>query len=190
MILDRWEKFSSAGFSEQAVSLISAGWSEGTNNAYQSAWHKWQCWCLGRTIDPFSASVTDFVNFLSSLFMEGLQYRSINTAGSAVSVTHTQVDGVPIGKHPLVTRLMKGVYNSRPPAPRYSSSWDVGQVTTYLKSMGPSPSLKHLTLKLAMLMALVEASRTSELAALDLKFRCFLQRVYPLTWQFSQRRER
>ena len=76
-----------------------------------------------------------------------------------------------MGKHPLVTRMMKGIYNSRPPTPRYTSSWDVGQVTRYLKSLGPSPSLKYLTLKLAMLMALVDANRTSKLAALDLRFK-------------------
>ena len=83
-------------------------------------------------------------------------------------MTHPHVSGSPIGQHALVTRLMKGIYNSRPPAPRYTSSWDVGQVTSYLKSLGPSPSLKHLTLKLAMLMALVDAT---ELAALDLRFK-------------------
>lgn len=115
--------------------------------------------------------MTEFVNFLGSLFNEGLQYRSINTIRSAVSVTHQYTDGSPIGKHPLVTRLMKGIYNSQPPTPRHTLSWDAGQVISYLKSMGPSPSLKNLTLKLTMLMALVDANRTSELAALDLQFK-------------------
>ena len=164
--------FTSTGISEQATSLNTAGWSsKGTNTAYQSAWSRWQHWCVKRGPDTFSASVTDFVNFLGSLFSEGLQYRSINTIRSAVSVTHPHVSGSPIGQHTLVTRLMKGIYNSRPPAPQYTSSWGVGQVTSYLKSLRPSPSLKHLTLNLAMLMALVDANRTSELAALDLRFK-------------------
>lgn len=164
-------RYASTGISEQATGLITAGWSQRTNTAYQSAWSRWQRWCGTRDVDPFSAPVTELVNFLGSLFSEGLQYRSINTVRSAVSVTHPNVGGIPIGQHPLITRLMKGIYNSRPPAPRYTSTWDVGQVTTYLKSLGPSPSLKHLTLKLAMLMALVDANRTSELAALDLRFK-------------------
>ena len=82
------------------------------------------------------------------------------------------VDGTPVGQHPVITRLMKGIYNSRPPQPRYSSSWDVAKVTGHLRGMGPNPelSLKQLILKLVILMALVEASRSSELAALDLRF--------------------
>ena len=55
--------------------------------------------------------------------------------------------------------------------PPKTSSWNVGQVTSYLKSLGPSSSLKHLTLKLAMLVALLDANRTFELAALDLRFK-------------------
>lgn len=64
-------------------------------------------------------------NFLATLFVQGLQHRTINTIRSAISTMHVQVNGAPIGQHPVVTRLMKGVYNMRPPAPKYSSSWKV-----------------------------------------------------------------
>ena len=81
---------------------------------------------------------------------------------------HNQVEGIPIGQHPMVTRLLKGVHNSRPPQPRYTQTWDVDVVIKYICSMGDNKelSLKTLSLKLAILMALVDASRTSELAAL------------------------
>ena len=57
--------------------------------------------------------------------------------------------------------------------PRYSSTWDVGMVTKYLTSLGRNEDLplKRLSQKLALLMALVEACRTSELKALDLRFK-------------------
>ena len=139
------------------------------------AWAGWHSWCLQRSLDPFLCSISHFVNFLAAQFERGLQHRSINTIRSAISVTHEQVDGSPIGQHPVVTRLMKGVYNSRPPEPRYSSSWRVSEVTKYLKQLGQNTvlSLKQLTQKLITLMALVQASRTSELVALDLRFRVF-----------------
>ena len=54
-----------------------------------------------------------------------MQYQSINTIRSAVSMTHEQVEGVPVGKHPLVSQLLKGIYNSRPLQPRYSTTWEV-----------------------------------------------------------------
>ena len=90
-------------------------------------------------------------------------------------MTHKQVDGSPIGQHPLVTRLLKGVYNQRPPQPRYSATWDVDVVTKHLAAMGAnaSLSLKQLSQKLVVLMALVKASRTSELRALDTRFRVY-----------------
>ena len=163
------------GISEKATELITASWSSGTNTAYQSAWRKWDCWCAQRQIDPFSCDIRFFLNFLAELFDQGLQHRSISAIRSAVSMTHNQVEGIPIGQHPMVTRLLKGVHNSRPPQPRYTQTWDVDVVIKYICSMGDNKelSLKTLSLKLAILMALVDASRTSELAALDIRYRRF-----------------
>ena len=66
-----------------------------------------------------------------------------------------------MGSHPLVIRLVKGAYNMKPPQSRYSETWDVSLVLTYLKTLTPDDelSLKVLTLKLVMLIALVLASR-------------------------------
>lgn len=90
-------------------------------------------------------------------------------------MTHIQVEGVPIGQHPLVSRLLKGVHNQRPPVPRYTSTWDVDVLTRYLVSLGNNEDLplKMLSQKLVVLMALTQASRTSELQALDLRFRIY-----------------
>ena len=68
---------------------------------------------------------------------------------------------------------MQGVFNSRPPCPKYSTTWNVDVVINYLQSLGPSEllSLKDLSLKLVVLMALTSANRSSDLHALDLKFR-------------------
>ena len=59
--------------------------------------------------DPVSADVQYFLEFLTSLYDQGLQHQSINTIRSAVSMTHKHVGGSPIG---LVARLLKGVYNN------------------------------------------------------------------------------
>ena len=66
-----------------------------------------------------------------------------------------------IGENVLIKRFFKGVFRSRPPTPRYTQTWDIGQVLTYLKNLGPSDSLdlKTLTLKTVMLMALCSAQR-------------------------------
>ena len=87
----------------------------------------------------------------------------------------THNGSTPIGQHPLVSRLMKGIYNSRPPEPQYSTTWDVSSVLDWIKRLGNNKdlSLKVLSGKLALLMALVSANRTSELHTLDLRFRSY-----------------
>ncbi len=102
------------------------------------------------------------------------QYRTINTLRSAISMTHHEIDGTRIGQHPLVSRFLKGVFNS-PPAPRYSSTWDVDVVLNYIMNLPDNEQLSFqcLSHKLAMLMALSNADRCLDLVALDLNFRAY-----------------
>ena len=80
-----------------------------------------------------------------------------------------------MGAHPAVARLLKGAFHLRPPMPRYSSFWDVGTVTSYLKSLGNKEglSLRYLTLKTAMLLALTRPSRSVDLSNLDVQWRSY-----------------
>ena len=169
------ESYRSRGLSEGVIKMLSKSWRSSTESAYASAWRQWSSWCAERNLHPISAPVSGILDFLLEQFDAGKQYRTINTVRSVISMTHSEVDGVQVGQHPLVTRFMKGVFNSRPPAPRYSSTWDVNIVLSYLRSLPDNTSLPLtlLTYKLAMLMALSNADRCSDLAALDLGFRSF-----------------
>ena len=86
--------------------------------------------------DPFSGPVSEVVNFLANLYSEGYKYNSLNSYRSAISSVHERVEGYNVGQHPLVTRLLKGIFNERPPLPKYSSTWDVQVVLNYLKALG------------------------------------------------------
>ena len=114
----------------------------------------------------------DVVNFLANLYSEGYQYQSLNPYRSAISSTHQYVDGVSVGNHPTVTRLLQGVLNSRPPQPAF---WDVGVVIQHIKGLGANKnlSLKQLTMKTAMLLALTRPSRSVDLSKLNLQMRSF-----------------
>ena len=127
--------------------------------------------------DPFSGSVKEVVNFLANLHKEGYQYRSLNSYRSAISSVHEPVDGHAVGQHPMVVRLMRGVYNDRPPLPRYSGTWNVQRVLDYLEALGPNESIstKQLSLKTVMLMALTRPSRSADLSQLDIRGRQFKQ---------------
>ena len=101
---------------------------------------------LWKGIDPLSAPLRDVLEFLVDQFQAGKQYRTINTLRSAISMTHMEVDGVRVGQHPLVSRLLKGVFNSRPPAPRYAGTWDVSTVLGFLEGYPDNEELSFQAL--------------------------------------------
>lgn len=121
-----------------------------------------------RNSDPFSGPISEVANFLASLFHEGYQYSSINAYRSAISSVHDRVDGVCVGQHPTVTRLVKGIFNVRPPVPRYSATWDVQQVLNFIEAGGEpgTMSLKALTHRTVFLMAITRPSRSTDLSQL------------------------
>ena len=109
------------------------------------------------------------LDFLTAMFEKGNSYSTINTARSALSTLIT-IEGHPVGSHPLVIRLLKGIYNQRPTMPRYTETWDVNIVFHLLRRMSPVKylGLKDLSLKLVMLLSLVTAHRGQTLHLLDL----------------------
>ncbi len=60
---------------------------------------------------------------------------------------------------------MKGIFNLKPPQPRYSKIWDFKVVLNYLRQLSPAESLglRDLTHKLCMLIALTSTQRLETL---------------------------
>ena len=104
-----------------------------------------------------------------NLYKESKAYRSINVYRSMLSSTLDRIGGHDVGKHPLAVKLMKGIFHSNPPQPKYNGFWDIGSVLSYLESLGSddSLSLKILSYKLLMLLAFTSLFRVSEIAAID-----------------------
>jgi hypothetical protein len=77
------------------------------------------------------------------------------------------------GQHSLVSRTLKGIFHKRPPQPRYSESWDVSTVTSYIESLDENDSLclASLTHKSV---ALTRPSTSADVSQLDLRFRRYL----------------
>jgi len=127
-------------------------------------------WCTEWGCDPISGPASDVANFLAELHSQGYQTNSLNAYRSAISSVHDKVDDVDVGKHPLVSRLLKGAFHARPPLPKYTGTWNVQVVLDHILLQGDtaSLSLKLLTFKLVMLMSLARPSRSADLAALQL----------------------
>ena len=174
------------GVSERAAGLITNARRQGSLANYESSWGKWSGWCSKQQIDPFKCSINFVLDFLAELYDLDYKYSSINCHRSAISAYHDPIETVPVGQHPRVSSLMTGIFNQRPPQPRYSFVWDVEQVFSYLHNLPDHEQLSDrlLTLKLTMLLALASACRCSEIQNLDIRYMTRFATSY--TFQFTK----
>lgn len=146
-------------------------WRTATHKQYAVHLKKWAIFCGERKIAPHSPSIVEVLEFLHSQLH--LSYSLLNTARSALSCIIT-LDQIPVGKHPLVCPFLKGAFERKPPSNRYYAICDVQTVLQFLKTFGPnkSLSLKELSLKVSMLLALVTIQRKQTLLQLSIEDEC------------------
>ena len=134
----------------------------------------------------------EVIEFFTEQFQNGLGYDSLNTARSALSSLGLQFEGFKVGSHPLIIRYMKGIFTLRPTKPRYTLIWDVNKVLSFLRQLSPVKhlSLKDLTLKVTMLMALTQAARVQTLNFLTVNNvkKTKFEFVFPLADSIKQNR--
>ena len=166
------QPFQTRGFSQRVRSLLSASWRSGTQKFYSGKFKQFSSWCREKQIDIYSASVTDCAEFLTFLFHKGLQYRTIAGYMSMLSSVLHPVNNFPVGQHPYIVRLIKGIFNSRPPTVKLLPEWDLPLVLKFLKKPPFEPLylslLKYLTWKYLFLVAITTFRRASDIQALRL----------------------
>ena len=165
-----WRSLESQGISTAASRIIMQSWRSGTTTQYQTYYKKWESFCCQRKINPLQATLQDGINFLRDLFATGVGYSCINTARSALSSIIVLPECAHFGSHPLVTRFVKGVFETRPSLPRYKEIWDVNSVLKVLATwtLRVDLSLRDLSWKLTMLLALLSGQRVQTLKAFTL----------------------
>ena len=166
-------KWSTEGFSKQTRKLLTASWRQGTQKDYKCKFRQFCNWCGQQEVDPYSASLTDCAHFLTYLFFEkNLKYRTINGYRSMLSSVLPPIDKCPIGQHPYIIRLLKGIFNERPPVKKLTPEWDLPLVLGCLQRCPFEPmreaSLKYVTWKTCFLLAITTFQRCSDLQALQL----------------------
>ena len=101
-------------------------------------------------------NLTDVVAYLTSMYDRSLQYTTIASAKSVLSGMLHIPGVISISSHPLIIRLLKGIFHVRPPKPCYEFIWDTELVLTFLKNLHLSAvTLKLLTLKTVTLLTLL-----------------------------------
>ena len=155
------ESLEAQGISKTAGDIILQSWRQGTQKHYSSYIKRWISFCCKQQIDCVSPTISQALDFLVELYESGIGYSGINTARSSLPCLVKPVNGISLDSHPTVTRFLKGVFQLRSTATRYTQRWDVGKVLSYLQTIPNSEDvpLKDLTLKTAMLVSLVSAPK-------------------------------
>ena len=163
---------SSGNLSERAQDLVEASLREGTRKDYLSKYGRYSDWCDQRGLHPSRAPLNEILNFLAHLQEQGYSYSTVCGYRSMLSAFHEPVHGDSVGSHPLVTRLIKGVFNTNPPNKKLCQERDVGVVLKYLSGEPIIPfescSLKFLTMKACFLLAITSARRTDDISKLSM----------------------
>lgn len=155
--------------------MLMRGWRKTTRLQYTVYFNKWELFCNRMKWNPLCENVSNCLEFLLFLYRAKYSYSALNTARSMFS---TIFNDPPMGENVLITRFMRGVFNSRPTLPRYCMVWDVSVVLKYLTTLSPCRdlTLQLLTLKLVTLCALTTGQRCQTIHSLDLD-KCVITRT-------------
>ena len=128
------ERLLKKGVSETAAQLITSTRQKGSESNYNSSWGMWASWCDKQQVDAFWGDIIKVLDYLVFLFKKGYEYKTIGCHRSTISAFHDYVDWKPVGQHPEVCALVSGIFNNRPPQPRYMFLWSVESVINYIKT--------------------------------------------------------
>ena len=156
------------GITGETLNIIIDSWRESTRKQYRSSISAWITYCKEQKISITTPSLPQLLDFLT-LQSTKLSYSALGTTRSALS-SFINIAGFKVGEHPIISRFMSGAFNRKPTFPRYVETWNPQIVLSHLKGYPDTKamSLKQLTLKLTMILALVTAQRTQTLKLLSI----------------------
>ncbi|KAK2553063.1 hypothetical protein P5673_025790 [Acropora cervicornis] len=107
--------------SSLAKEIIMASWRPGTGKQYHSYLGRREKFCPQKAIIVQDASVENGIDFLASLYEDGLGYSAINTARSALSSVLTSPENVTFGPQEQETSEPEGCSSEEGPRPEASA---------------------------------------------------------------------
>ena len=152
---------------ESAKEIILVSWRTTTKNRYNTTYWKWQEFYSERNINSIQPIVNNVISFFSLLYNQGQGYQSNCNARSAVNNKIYIPEFSDILQHPLIKRFIKGIFNLRPPQPRYAEIWDVSIVFRFIDEWGHNEhlSLRQLNIKTATILLLLKGERINTLSS-------------------------
>ncbi|KAI2649995.1 putative V-type proton ATPase subunit H 2 [Labeo rohita] len=159
-----------AGLPADVVETILSARAPSTRSSYALKWRVFESWCVTHHADPVHCQVVSVLEFLQEKLSSGTSPGTLCLYVAAISACHTLIDGVSVGKHPLVVHFIRGVRRLRPPTRATVPSWDLAIVLEGLAGTPFEPLEsahdRFLTLKMFFLITITSLKRIWDLQAL------------------------
>jgi hypothetical protein len=126
------------GLSSTALELISQSLRNSTKRSYASCWDRWLKWCSRKRVVSTDPSEHHRVNYLGSLFLEGLSSNTICLHKSAIVACLLLRDDKfkSLQDSVLIQRVLKGSFNSNPRPKKSITVWDVNILLQFFTFVG------------------------------------------------------
>ncbi len=102
-----------AGLPPNVVATILSARAPSTRRSYAFKWHIFENWCMAHHVDPVHCQVVSVLEFLQEKLSSGTCPGTLRVYVAAISACHVLIDGVSVGKHPLVARFIRGAKRLR-----------------------------------------------------------------------------
>jgi len=133
-------------------------------------------WCGEHQLDPVNCPVLAVLEFLQERFSTGLSHSTLKMYVAALSAYHVPLSGVSLGRHPLVSRFLRGILRLRPAVRTRVPTWDLAVVLEGLCQAPFEPiedvPEKFVTLKTIFLLAISSLKRIGDIQALSVSPSC------------------
>jgi hypothetical protein len=130
--------------SDRSFRLFSAGWKRSSEDRYERAWQSCKAFLRSSSIPLHQVSLKTILDYLTHLYDRGLSWSTIGIHKSTISMTMAPIDGTKVGDHPLVKRLMSGIFNDRPSRRANPALWDPLKVLSVFQHWPVSLPLSSL----------------------------------------------
>ncbi|KAJ8914096.1 hypothetical protein NQ315_014292 [Exocentrus adspersus] len=138
-----------------------------TLRKYDTVFSRWWEFSTINNIDPYAYNLAGILSLIKTIFDKDGSYSTINIHRAALSLFMI----IPEEDKNIFKKFYKGLYNLKPPMPKYKYTWDPAPVLDYLQTLFPLEglSLEKLTYELVMLVALTSAHRLQTLSLIKIE---------------------
>ncbi len=147
-----------------------------TRHLYALKWSIFSTWCQDRDLEPDTSKVSVVLSFLQEMMQKQCSSSTIKVYVAAIAAFLAPIAGRSVGRDSVVIQFLQGTRRINPSHPHTVSPWDLPTILRALKGPPVEPlqssSLRVLSLKTALLLALASVKQVGDLQALSVNPAC------------------